>query len=67
MNNKLHLVYLPSYLKASIPGHEFVCPCKPWKKLTYEEFAKHLIKRHGGRTPKFLMRLPEDKNRCEFE
>lgn len=35
-NNKLYLAYIPSFLKTSIEGHEFVCPCKPWKKLSYE-------------------------------
>ena len=41
-------------------GHEFVCPCKPWKKLSYDNFVKHVLKRHDGRTPKFYMRLPEN-------
>lgn len=41
-------------------GHEFVCPCKPWKKLSYDDFVKHVLKRHDGRTPKFYMRLPEN-------
>ena len=60
--NIIQTFFLPSFVKNSKPTHEFVCPCKPWKRLTYEEFIKHLIKRHGGRTPKFLMKMPENKN-----
>lgn len=61
--NHIKVLFLPSFLTNTNPSHEFVCPCKPWKKLSYEEFSKHLIKRHGGKTPKFLMKMPEDKNK----
>jgi hypothetical protein len=39
-------------------GDEFVCPCKPWKKMAYGVFVRHIIKRHDGKTPKFYMKLP---------
>jgi hypothetical protein len=60
-HNKFHWMYIPSFLKNISSEHEFFCPCKPWKKLSYEEFTKHLIKRHGGRTPKFMMRMPKEE------
>ena len=61
--NHTKVLFLPSFIKNTNPDHEFVCPCKPWKKLSYEEFSKHLIRRHGGKTPKFFMKMPEDKNK----
>lgn len=55
--NLSHL-FLPLTIENTNSAHDFVCPCKPLKKMEFDVFVKHVIKRHDGKTPKFYMKVP---------
>ncbi len=52
----VYSIAFPINLKNVNPDYEFICPCNPWKKLSYENFVNHVVKRHERITPKFVMR-----------
>lgn len=47
---------LPVKIPMTDSKHLFVCPCRPTKQFEYEKFIDHVIKRHAGKIPSFVMR-----------
>lgn len=47
---------LPTKVPMIDPIHLFVCPCRPIKRYQYDKFIEHVLIKHGGKVPSFIMR-----------